>query len=559
MKAILLKWLPLILSLAVCITTLAFTFSAKSEPADNGKSAYEIAVEHGFEGTEEEWRASLKGEAGIKGDKGDTGESGAQGEKGDTGETGAQGSKGDKGDTGAKGEKGDKGDTGPQGEKGDKGDKGDTLSYDGSEVTITFWHTMGADNKKLLDEAIARFNEKYPNITVEHQSCGDYDSLFDQVRTKLIAGKQPNMVFCYPEHVAAYNKAGAVLTLDSLINNQNVIAGSNEIMGFTQAQIDDFIPAFYEEGRMFGDGKMYSLPFMKATELLYYNKTVFDSLGLEAPETWDDVEAIIQVLKEEYPNSIPLGYDYEGNMFITLAAQYGSEYTSATGDHYTFVNDTNKAFIAKFAEWYQKGWMSTSALMGGYYTSDSFIKYDDEVGKMFMSIASSAGARYQRPEKVDDTYPFEVGIVSIPQIDPDNPKVISQGPSICIFEDENVQEVYASWLFLKFLTTDLEFQAEYSEKSGYVPVIQSVVETEQYQDLLEKADGGEFINALAIKVSCEQYNAYFNTPAFSGSANAREQVGLLLQSVFAKYSLVNDNTAMINSEFQKYYEYCIND
>ncbi len=559
MKAILLKWLPLILSLAVCITTLAVTFSAKSEPADNGKSAYEIAVEHGFEGTEEEWRASLKGEAGIKGDKGDTGESGAQGEKGDTGETGAQGPKGDKGDTGAKGEKGDKGDTGPQGEKGDKGDKGDTLSYDGSEVTITFWHAMGADNKKLLDEAIARFNEKYPNITVEHQSYGDYDGVFDQIRTKLTAGKQPNLAFCYPDHVATYNKAGAVLTLDSLINNQNVIAGSNEIMGFTQAQIDDFIPAFYEEGRMFGDGKMYSLPFMKSTELLYYNKTVFDSLGLEAPETWDDVEAIIKVLKEEYPNSIPLGYDSEENMFITLAAQYGSEYTSATGDHYTFVNDTNKEFLAKFAEWYQTGWLTTSALMGGSYTSDGFTKDNDEIGKIFMSIGSSAGARYQRPNKVDGEYPFEVGIVSVPQVDPSNPKVISRGPSICIFEDENVQEVYASWLFLKFLTTDLEFQAEYSEKSGYVPVIQSVVETEQYQDLLEKADGGEFITALAIKVSCEQYNAYFNTPAFSGSANAREQVGLLLQSVFAKYSLVNDNTAMINSEFQKYYEYCIND
>ncbi|MBO5715295.1 MAG: hypothetical protein J6S23_02740, partial [Clostridia bacterium] len=41
-----------------------------------------------------------------------------------------------------------------------------TGTYDGSAVTITFWHTMGADNKALLDDAIARFNETYPNITV---------------------------------------------------------------------------------------------------------------------------------------------------------------------------------------------------------------------------------------------------------------------------------------------------------------------------------------------------------------------------------------------------------
>ena len=110
----------------------------------DGKSAYEIAKVNGFQGTETEWLASLKGATGAKGDKGDTGLTGATGEKGDkgdkgdTGLTGATGEKGDKGDkgdtglTGATGEKGDKGDkgdtglTGATGEKGDKGDKGDT-------------------------------------------------------------------------------------------------------------------------------------------------------------------------------------------------------------------------------------------------------------------------------------------------------------------------------------------------------------------------------------------------------------------------------------------------
>lgn len=50
-----------------------------------GKSAYEVAVANGFEGTEEEWLASLKGE------KGDQGQQGIQGQKGDTGEKGEKG------------------------------------------------------------------------------------------------------------------------------------------------------------------------------------------------------------------------------------------------------------------------------------------------------------------------------------------------------------------------------------------------------------------------------------------------------------------------------------
>ena len=100
-----------------------------------GYSAYEVAVNEGYEGTESEWLASLKGEKGDTGEtgatgpKGDTGSQGPKGDKGDKGDTGAQGpqgEQGEKGDTGETGAKGETGATGPQGAKGDKGDKGDT-------------------------------------------------------------------------------------------------------------------------------------------------------------------------------------------------------------------------------------------------------------------------------------------------------------------------------------------------------------------------------------------------------------------------------------------------
>ena len=59
-----------------------------------GKSAYEIAVEQGFEGDEQAWLESLKGEkgdAGLQGPPGVDGKDGGQGPKGDTGEKGADG------------------------------------------------------------------------------------------------------------------------------------------------------------------------------------------------------------------------------------------------------------------------------------------------------------------------------------------------------------------------------------------------------------------------------------------------------------------------------------
>lgn len=105
-----------------------------------GLSAYQVAVQHGFEGTEAEWLISLKGEkgeTGPKGDKGDTGEKGATGERGPQGlqgERGLQGVQGEQGEpgiqgpVGPKGEKGDQGEQGPQGEPGPQGPKGDTGS-----------------------------------------------------------------------------------------------------------------------------------------------------------------------------------------------------------------------------------------------------------------------------------------------------------------------------------------------------------------------------------------------------------------------------------------------
>lgn len=111
-----------------------------------GLSAYQVAVQHGFEGTEDEWLISLKGEkgeTGPKGDKGDTGEKGATGERGpqglqgerglqgvqgEKGEQGIQGIQGPVGPKGEQGEQGIQGIQGPQGEPGPQGPKGDTGS-----------------------------------------------------------------------------------------------------------------------------------------------------------------------------------------------------------------------------------------------------------------------------------------------------------------------------------------------------------------------------------------------------------------------------------------------
>ena len=163
---------------------------ANGEKGTDGKSAYQIAVEQGYQGSESDWLSSLKGDKGEKGNtgaKGNPGQDGAdgksayaiavehgyedseekwllslKGEKGDTGE------RGEKGDTGLQGERGEKGETGQQGVPGEKGEKGDAgvagkdgfspianVVKDGSVITITITDKNGTTTVTLTEGAAA--------------------------------------------------------------------------------------------------------------------------------------------------------------------------------------------------------------------------------------------------------------------------------------------------------------------------------------------------------------------------------------------------------------------
>ena len=441
-----------------------------------------------------------------------------------------------------------------------------------AEITITFSHTMGQNLRNVLDLYIEKFNEIYPNITIEHSQIGGYDEVRDQTNKQLTAGNQPNIAYCYPDHVALYNVTKKVIPLDNLIDCTIEIEGMDgEIIGLTAEQKADFIQTYYNEGTVFDTaGTMYTMPLSKSTEVIFYNKDFFEANGLKVPTTWDEMETVCARIKEilkaddnvNNDSDIPLGYDSESNWFITMTEQYGSPYTSNDkNDHFLFNNKTNREFVKEFREWYQAGYVTTQELYGAY-TSQLFTNTDPTKPSCYMCIGSTGGASHQIPVGEDDNFPFEVGIAPIPQVNPDAPKVISQGPSLCIFSQtgdndtfDNNQEVLASWLFVKYLCTTPEFQAAFSKTSGYMPVINSAKEVKSYANWLKNADGEGNLVATVINSAFEQADAAFISPAFNGSTKARDQVGKLIQYCFTQKT--DDVDAMILDAFKGAIEECL--
>ena len=433
------------------------------------------------------------------------------------------------------------------------GDPTKAVAYDGSAVTITFYHTMGQKLREVLDTWIPVFNQAYPNIKVEHATYGDYPGLRDQITTELNGGNSPHIAYCYPDHVALYNKAGAVATLDDYI--------ASETMGFSQAEVNEFVRGYYEEGRAYGDGKMYTLPYSKSTEVLYYNKTFFEANDLKVPTTWDEMETVMQQIVTIDPTSVPLGYDSEGNWFITMCEQLGTEYTSATeGSKFLFDVEANHSFVGRLRKWYQLGLVTTEETYGSY-TSDLFTQTDPNEQRSYMCIGSSAGASYQIPdpytnENNEVVYPFEVGVALPPQIDKKNPKVISQGPSLCMFKKQNKQEMAATWLFMKFLTTNIGLQANFSSVSGYAPVIKNLDQKlDSYATDLAAANGYGNLQTTCVKQCLSQESYMFVSPAFIGSSGARDQVGILMQNCFVNQPASGQTEEdFVKGEFKKIIE-----
>ena len=133
---------------------------------DPGKSAYQSAVDCGFEGTEEEWLASLVGPQGPQGIQGPQGSTGPRGERGEPGPTGS---------TGPQGPAGPQGQAGPQGVAGNDGfSPTATVTKSGSVATITITDKNGTTTATVSDGAgdVESVNGKTGAVVLDADDVG---------------------------------------------------------------------------------------------------------------------------------------------------------------------------------------------------------------------------------------------------------------------------------------------------------------------------------------------------------------------------------------------------
>ena len=412
---------------------------------------------------------------------------------------------------------------------------------------ITFWskNDNNQTQRDIYRKAVEDFQKIYPNIKVTIRSFYNYNDIYKEVLTNIQTGTTPNVCITYPDHIASYKTgANVVLPLDEIMADPEYGLGGS-LVKFDSVSADEIVEKFLVEGQI--DGQQYALPFMRSTEACYVNVDLVEALGFTMPEvlTWDFVFEVSMKAMEPvgvnengepiYINGqtimVPFLYKSTDNMMIQMLRQKGYEYSTDDGDILLF-NDDTKELLYMVADNVAAGSLTTFDIANAY-PGDLL-----NAGRCIFGVDSTAGATWMGSDapnyEIDSESiaRFNMAVTEIPQFDPENPVMISQGPSICVFNKEDSGEVLASWLFAQYLLTN-ETQIAYSQTEGYVPVTLKAQNSPEYQDYLSREGEDNqlyyHIKLQATKLLLNNMDNTFITPVFNGSASLRNAAGALIE------------------------------
>ena len=412
------------------------------------------------------------------------------------------------------------------------------------KIELTFWAKNDTNKVQtaVYTNAIAEFQKMYPNVTINIRLYADYGRIFNDVITNIATDTTPNVCITYPDHIATYlTGENVMLPLDDWMADPRFGLGGSEVR-FDSPKQEEIVPEFLNECIL--NGKYYALPYMRSTEALYINKELVEKLGYEGPDvpTWDFIWEVSEKAMEKDGDGlfkvngqkvmIPFIYKSTDNMMITMLKQLDAPYSKDNGEVLIF-NDTTAGLLKEVYSHAKTRAFSTFAISS---YPGNFLN----AGQCIFAIDSTAGATWMGSSAPmldihkEQVVPFTTLVRPIPQYDPGHPQMISQGPSICVFNKPDSQETLAAWLFAQYLLSN-EVQLGYAETEGYLPVTLKAQQSPEYLDYLSrKGENNQEYYDIKIEASellMNNTQNTFVTPVFNGSASLRSAAGQLIENV----------------------------
>ncbi len=409
------------------------------------------------------------------------------------------------------------------------------------QIVLTLWHYYADDSKVIFESVVDEFTETVGadmGVTVKPVSKGNISSLQEELtasaRGLVDAEEMPDIFACYPDKLIELDEYGLICDLSPY---------------FTEEDMEVYVDAFLEGG-VYGE-RLLSIPVAKSTELLYVNKTTFDTFleesgyEFESLLTWEELydisRAYYQWTDAKTPNVLWdgesfMGIDSVSNYVIIANKQLGVDVIDGENE---LVN-LDKEALFKIFEFYYKG------ISMGYLDATGVYRSDDvRTGNIVAYTGSSAGAAYfpRTVEKDNQEYSIELLCSLYPTFEGYDHVAIKQGAEISVSASEKNREAAAAE-FIKWFT-EYERNLEMALSTGYFPTNKYAFGSEEFNDELEEMRASEQLlqnTAQVYDVASEQImdlEIYLQRPFF-GSYDVRSLMSRLLKEISLEGKAIAD-------------------
>ncbi|MFF2479386.1 ABC transporter substrate-binding protein [Paenibacillus sp. NPDC058071] len=335
-------------------------------------------------------------------------------------------------------------------------------------VDVVFWHAMSGDLEKTLQQLTERFNATSTDVHIKLVNQGNYSVLQQKLAAAARSGDLPVIAQTYAEWNDEFVQAGLVQSLSLYMEDP--------LVGWDQARINDIYPAFRAENKW--DGRYYSLPFNKSVQILYYNKTMLEAVGISVPSTWEEWNEAARKLTMTKPGGAGkvTGTGFENAIFMELSNyvwQAGGEFFDPSAKQPAFHTPEGYAGVAFVKDMLEEG----IARLAG---EDQYMSVPFGRGDVAMYVGSSAGIPFVG-KAVGDSFEWSTAVLPKGKVS----VAYIQGANLTLFNSASEEAKLGAWAYMTYLT-ESENSAYWSEQTGYLPVRVSVEKLDSHQAFLER-------------------------------------------------------------------------
>ena len=332
-----------------------------------------------------------------------------------------------------------------------KGDSDKIVTSIDKDTTVTFWHAMNGAQEEALTKITKDFMKENPKIKIELQNQSQYSDLQAKINSTLPSPDDlPTISQAYPGWLWNAAQDDMLVDLKPYMDDKTIGWGDQEAIRkplLEGAQIE---------------GKQYGIPFNKSTEALVYNADLLKKYDVAVPKTLAELKEASKTIYEKSNHEVVgAGFDSLNNYYVIGMENKGEDFTKDL----KFDSKKSKEVIDYYLDGVKDGYFSIAG-------SDKYLSGPFANGKVAMFIGSIAGEGYV---KKDTEGKFEYGVAPRPE------KInLQQGTDVYMFNSATAEQKSAAFMYLKYLSSP-EVQLYWAEQTGYMPILQSVLESDEYK------------------------------------------------------------------------------